>query len=50
MLDIIKLAKKIPEINKHFQKEVNARYRRLEKAQKILEEIYDKEAELIKKI
>ncbi|MGP0129432.1 MAG: DNA double-strand break repair nuclease NurA [cyanobacterium endosymbiont of Rhopalodia musculus] len=49
MLDIAKLAKKIPKISQHFRQEVDASYGRLEKAQKILQKIYDKEAELIKK-
>jgi hypothetical protein len=49
MLDIDKLLKKIPEISQHFRQEVNASHVRLEKAKKILQQIYDQEAELIQK-
>ncbi len=49
MLDIAKLARRIPGISQHFKQEVTASYQRLEQAQEILQQTYDKEAELIEK-
>ena len=37
MLNIAKLAGKIPGISQHFKQEMNASYERLEKAQEILQ-------------
>ncbi|MEA5532493.1 DNA double-strand break repair nuclease NurA [Crocosphaera sp. XPORK-15E] len=47
MLDIAKLAGKIPGISQHFKQEMTASYQRLEQAQIILQETQQRQQELI---
>ncbi|HAC62759.1 MAG TPA: nuclease [Cyanothece sp. UBA12306] len=49
MLDLAKLAQRIPGISQHFKQEVNASYQRLEQAQKIVEQTYINQQQLIEK-
>ncbi|GBF80053.1 DNA double-strand break repair nuclease NurA [Aphanothece sacrum] len=49
MLDIAKLAGKIPGISQHFKAQVTASYEKLEQSQIILQEIQAKQQELIEK-
>lgn len=47
MLDLVKLAGQIPGISQHFQKEANASYQRLERAQFLLKHAQARQQELL---